>query len=168
MADGFDEFARTLQQRIYEETREAYGRKAFERWRRPLYVGAMLNPEGYGCVKGICGDTMEIFLRFENDRVKEATFQTDGCGSSTVCGSFAAELAHGGTPDEVAEITGEMILEVLGGLPEEERHCAFLAAETLQVALDDYMRKQREGANPGTKDNSKKETCIEPIRNDPS
>jgi nitrogen fixation NifU-like protein len=32
---------------------------------------------------------------------------------------------------------------VLGGLPEEDRHCALLAAETLQDALDDYMRKQR-------------------------
>ena len=39
--------------------------------------------------------------------------------------------------------TGEMILDILGGLPEEDRHCAFLAAETLQEALDDYMRKQR-------------------------
>lgn len=34
------------------------------------------------------------------------------------------------------------ILEVLGGLPEEDRHCALLAAETLQAALDDYMRKE--------------------------
>lgn len=34
------------------------------------------------------------------------------------------------------------ILEILGGLPEEDRHCAFLAAETLQAALDDYMRKE--------------------------
>jgi hypothetical protein len=91
-----------------------------------------------------CGDTMEVFLKFKNDRVQDASFQTDGCGNSAVCGSFAAEMAIGKTPDEMIEITGESILEFLGGFPKEDRHCAFLAAETLQEALNDYMIKQRE------------------------
>ena len=84
---------------------------------------------------------MEIYLRFENERVKKASFQTDGCGSSTICGSFAAELALGKDPDELTYITGETILNILGSMPEEDRHCAFLAAETLQDALNDYMIK---------------------------
>ena len=143
MPDSLDDFIKDIQHQINEETREAYGQVAFERWLRPRYMGAMENPDGYGHVAGSCGDRMEIFLKFEEDKVKEATFRTDGCGSSLVCGSFAAELAFGKTPDEVAEISGETILKVLGGLPEEDRHCALLAAETLQAALDDYMRKQR-------------------------
>jgi nitrogen fixation NifU-like protein len=150
MADELDDFARALQDQINKETREAYGQIAFERWLKPLYVGVLPNPEGYGRVIGTCGDTMEIFLRFEEDRVTNATFQTDGCGSSTVCGSFAAEIAHGRSPDEIAEVTGEMILDILSGLPEEKRHCAFLAAETLQEALNDYMRKQRGRDNSET------------------
>jgi nitrogen fixation NifU-like protein len=141
--DEFDDFVKGLQNQIFDETRAAYGEVAFQRWLKPLYMGAMEDPDGYGRVTGTCGDTMEIFLRFERDKVKKATFQTDGCGSSTICGSFAAELARGKTPDEVTEITGEAILNVLGGLPEEDRHCAFLAADTLHEALDDYMRKQR-------------------------
>jgi nitrogen fixation NifU-like protein len=143
MSDDFDDFARELQDQIYEETRRAYGKVAFERWLKPRYVGLMDNPDGYGRITGSCGDTMEIFLRFEDETVTEATFQTNGCGSSTVCGSFAAELAHGKNPDEIAQITGETILEILGGLPEQDQHCAFLAAETLQEALGDYMIKQR-------------------------
>jgi nitrogen fixation NifU-like protein len=148
MADEFDDFTRSLQSQIYEETREAYGEVAFERWLKPMYVGVMRDPDGYGRVTGTCGDTMEIFLRFEKDRVKAATFRTDGCGPSTVCGSFAAELAHGKNPEEIVDITGELILNIFGGLPKEDRHCAFLAAETLQEALDDYMRKQRWKDNP--------------------
>jgi nitrogen fixation NifU-like protein len=143
MTDSLDDFIKEVQDRINEETREAYGHVAFERWLRPRYMGAMDHPDGYGQVTGSCGDRMEIFLRFEEDTVKEATFRTDGCGSSLVCGSFAAELALGKSPDEVTEISGETILDVLGGLPEEDRHCALLAAETLQEALDDYMKKQR-------------------------
>ena len=142
MTDSLDGFIKEIQNQIHEEMKGTYGQVVFERWLRPRYVGVMDNPDGYGHVAGSCGDRMEIFLKFEKDRVKEATFQTDGCGSSLVCGSFAAELALGKNPDEVAAISGETILEVLGGLPKEDRHCALLAAETLQEALDDYMRKQ--------------------------
>jgi len=141
MSDDLDDFVKDLQNHIFEETRASYGDVAFERWLRPLYMGAMDDPDGYGCVTGSCGDTMQIFLRFENDKVKEATFQTDGCGSGTVCGSFAAELALGKGPDELVEITGETILKMIGGLPDEEQHCAFLAADTLQHALNSYMAK---------------------------
>ena len=142
MTDRLDDFIRQLQDQIYEETRAAYGQKGFERWLNPLYRGALENPNGYARISGSCGDTMQIFLRFENDRVEEATFQTDGCGSSSVCGSFAAELALGKNPDELAEVAGETILQILGGLPEEEQHCAYLAAEALQAALDHYMRSR--------------------------
>ena len=142
MADKLDDFVKNLQNQIFDETRATYGEVVFQRWLNPLYMGVMNDADGYGRVTGSCGDTIEIFLRFEKGNVKEALFQTDGCGSSTVCGSFAAELALSQTPDELIEITGERILEVLGGLPKEDRHCAFLAAETLQEALNDYMIKQ--------------------------
>jgi len=141
MSDKLDDFISQLQEQIYEETRTALGQKGFERWLNPRYRGIINNPDGYARITGSCGDTMQIFLKFENNNVTEATFQTDGCGSSTVCGSFAAELALGKNPDELVEITGDTILELLGRLPEEERHCAYLAAEALQAALDSYMRK---------------------------
>ena len=110
--------------------------------RKILYLGPMNDPDGYARITGSCGDTMEIFLKFEKDHVKKATFQTDGCGASAVCGSFAVEMALNKPPDELVEITGEKILEILGGFPKQDEHCAFLAAETLQSALNDYMIKQ--------------------------
>jgi nitrogen fixation NifU-like protein len=141
MGSELDDFANGLQNQILEETRAEFGDVAFERWQNPLYAGAMDNPDGYGRVTGSCGDTMQIFLKFEKNKVKEAIFLTDGCGSSMVCGSFAAELALGKTPDELIEISGETILKILGSFPEENQHCAFLAADTLQAALHDYMIK---------------------------
>ena len=141
MGKDLDDFVEDLQNQISEETREAYGDVAFERLLKPLYNGGMENPDGYGRVTGPCGDTMQIFLKFENEKVKDATFQTDGCGASAVCGSFAAELALGKDPDELIEITGESILKVLGSFPKEDQHCAFLAANTLQEALNEYMIK---------------------------
>jgi nitrogen fixation protein NifU and related proteins len=142
MGDKFYDFSKKLQNQIFEETKAAYGDVAFERWCKPLFMSSMENPDGYGCIKGSCGDTMQIYLKFKNDRVKESSFQTDGCGSSVICGSFAAELALEKDPDELINITGETILNLLGRWPEDERHCAFLAAETLQEALDDYMKRR--------------------------
>ena len=139
MDNDLDDFVNGLQNRIMEETRAEFGDVAFDRWQNPLYVGTMEKPDGHGRVTGSCGDTMQIFLKFEKNKVKEAKFLTDGCGSSTVCGSFAAELAIGKTPDELVSISGEDILKILGRFPEENHHCAFLAADTLQEALDDYM-----------------------------
>ena len=142
MGKVLDDFVEDLQDQIYEETKAAYGDVAFERWMNPLYMGSIENPDGYGRVTGSCGDTMQIFLKFENDKTKEASFLTDGCGASAVCGSFAAELALGKTPDEIVDITGDTILKILGGLPKEDEHCAYLAGDTLQEALNEYMIKQ--------------------------
>ena len=143
MGNGFDAFVENLQNQIFDETREAFGEAGFQRWRNPLFNGKLENPDAYARITGKCGDTMEIFLVFEDDRVKEAAYTTNGCGSSTVCGSFAAEMATGKNPDELAEITGEKILNKLGRFPKEDEHCAFLAAETLQAALNHYMMNGR-------------------------
>jgi nitrogen fixation protein NifU and related proteins len=140
MSEKLDIFVMDLQNEIFEETIKAYGQKGFDRWRNPLYMGSMVNPDGYGCITGSCGDTMKIFLKFERGRVKEASFQTDGCGSSVICGSFAAELALGKRPDEVQNVTKETILKTIGGLPEEEQHCALLATNTLHQAVDSYLQ----------------------------
>ena len=140
MNDPIDAFVDKLQEQIYDETREAYGEAGFQRWRHPLHNGRLEDPDACARVTGQCGDTMEMFLVFENGRVKTATYTTDGCGASTVCGSFAAGMALGKTPDELAGITGEDVLAAIGTFPKEDHHCAFLAVETLQTALEKYMR----------------------------
>jgi nitrogen fixation NifU-like protein len=141
MSDRLDDFVNTLQDEIFEDTLKIYGEKAYQRWRNPLYMDSMQDPDGYGRITGPCGDTMEIYLKFKKGRVREASFQTDGCGPSLICGSFAAELALGKNTDELKDITHETILKVVGGLPEEDQHCALLAANTLHEAIDHYIKK---------------------------
>jgi len=146
MADSIDAFLDDLQKQIFDEARQAYGERGFRRWRVPRYSGRMEDSDGYACITGKCGDTMEMFLRFEENRVKDASYCTDGCASSAISGSFAAELSLGKTPDQLADITGNTVLEAIGKLPKEDRHCATLAAEALQDALISYMA---DGKNRG-------------------
>ena len=141
MSDRLDDFLENLQDDIFKDTRKIYGEKAYQRWRNPLYMNSMQNPDGFGLVTGPCGDTMEIFLKFKEGKVSDASFQTDGCGPSLICGSFAAELALGKNTYALKEITNATILEVVGGLPDEDQHCALLAANTLRAAIDHYIRK---------------------------
>ena len=146
MTDKIDAFVAELQEQIFDETREAFGEAGFARWRNPLYQGPLEDADSHASVKGTCGDTMQMFLKFDDQgRVCDAAYLTDGCGSSTVCGSFAAEMTLGKTPDELTEITGEAVLEKIGRFPEEDHHCAFLAAATIQEALSQYMRKKVKG-----------------------
>ena len=139
MKNPMDDFVDKLQEQIFEETREVYGEEVFNRWQNPKFMGRMTNGSCVGRLTGNCGDRMEIYLRIENDHIEEARFFTDGCGSSVACGSVVAELAEGKDLDEAAQITGDSVLMALGRLPEEEKHCAFLAAETLMAAIHQWM-----------------------------
>jgi nitrogen fixation NifU-like protein len=133
--------AKNLQQHIFDEIKESYGEKTYLRSLEPLYMGHMKDPDGHARVTGGCGETIEMFLKFNDDRVADASFQTDGCGSSKASGSFAAEMSLGKTPDELLEIRGEDILKRMGRIPDVDQHCAFLAADSLYEALNDYMIK---------------------------
>lgn len=137
--DKLDEFLDKLQEEIFDEARDALGERGFHRWRNPKFAGRMENADGWAKVKGECGDTMEIYLKFKDQRVTEASFFTDGCASSTVSGSFAAELTLDKTPEQLSDITAEQVLNAIGKLPEADRHCTTLAARTIQAALDNYM-----------------------------
>ncbi len=146
MSDDIDAFVDNLQKQIFDETKEAFGEAGFQRWRNPLYSGRLKDFNAQARMTGKCGDTIEIFLKFKNDCVEEASYVTGGCGSSTVCGSFAAEMAIGKDPDQLSEITGEKVLKKIGRFPKEDEHCAFLAAETLQEALRSYMTRLTKGS----------------------
>lgn len=88
---------------------------------------------------------MEMFVRVRDGVVVECGFQTDGCGPTAVCGSVATEMASGkDLVDALGAVSAGAILDVLGGLPEEHVHCARLAAETLRLALADYLRRRKE------------------------
>jgi nitrogen fixation NifU-like protein len=146
--EEFDAFVDKMQGEVFAETLDAYGEKGFQRWRHPQYHGRMNNADGYGCVTGGCGDTIEMFLKVEGSRVADASYTTTGCSSSSLCGSFTAELVIGRELEQVFDLQGDDILNYIGTFPEKERHCAFLAVESLHEAANDHLvrtaRKARE------------------------
>lgn len=135
-----DEFVDELQRHLDEQTYAKYGKAAVERWRNPPHQGKPSGTNCQGASTGKCGDTIQIFLHIENDRVRSAGFLTDGCGSSVISGSMAAELALNKWCDDLTTITGETVRDSLDGLLKEDEHCAWLAANALHDAVGDYFK----------------------------
>jgi nitrogen fixation NifU-like protein len=90
---------------------------------------------------------MQISFKVKDGRLSKIKFMTDGCASSIAAGSMAAELAQGKKIEEAAEISQQMILEALKGLPEESVHCALLASNTLKEAVKDYNHTKKDSPN---------------------
>jgi len=140
MATAWDKF----QELVRAKMKEVYSDAVVDRAMNPRNVGNMENANGFATVTGPCGDTMDIWLRVKNDTIVEATFMTDGCGTTIAAGSMATELAKGINVIQAQRISQQDVLEALGGLPEESKHCALLAANTLREAVKDYLALKNE------------------------
>lgn len=139
----FNALVDNIQAEIFSEAKEALGEAGFQRWRNPRFNGRLTDADGQARLAGSCGDTMEIFLKFTDNRVTQASYTTDGCGSSSVCGSFTAEMALGKDPEELHSLTPKAVLDTIGTFPKEEEHCAHLAVRTLQKAVQSYLKRQK-------------------------
>ena len=77
-------------------------------------------------------DTMvQIFVKFDGDRVARATFRTFGCSACIAASSVATEMLIG---RESAPTASELDA-ALGGLPSDKRYCVELVAEAANRAL---------------------------------
>ncbi len=142
MSKQLEDFLNTLQHDSNDEAKNIYGPKGYERWKNPKFHTMVERIDSQAKLTGNCGDSMEMFLTMDGERITDICFKTDGCASSAICGSFAAELAKGKTATEVLDMTGDTILNYIGKFPEKENHCAHLAITTVKEAINVYMAKK--------------------------
>ncbi|WP_027367479.1 iron-sulfur cluster assembly scaffold protein [Desulfocurvibacter africanus] len=141
MEHDLELLALDIQEKINAEAQAKYGKAGFERWLKSERLGRMEDASCCGKLKGSCGDTIEVYLKIEGERIVEASGWSDGCGSSQICAGLAAELALGSTLDQAAAVEADTILERLPGFPADESHCAKLATGALHEAIHAYLTK---------------------------
>jgi len=83
-----------------------------------------------------------MYIKVENDVIKDIKFKTFGCGSAIATSSMVTELAIGKTVDEALKITRNDVANELDGLPPQKMHCSNLAADALHAAIKDYKNKK--------------------------
>jgi nitrogen fixation protein NifU and related proteins len=133
-----------LQAMVMADARQIYSETVIDHAMNPRNLGEMTDNDGFAKVTGPCGDTMEIWLKVIDGIIIQATFYTDGCGTSIASGSMVTEIAKGKSITEAQKISQRNVLDALGGLPDESEHCALLAANTLREAVRDYITMKRE------------------------
>lgn len=101
----------------------------------------------------LCGDTLVVFLKLNDDVIEDVSFQGSGCAISVASASLMTEALKGKTLAEAEtlyelvhkQMTGEEIdssslgkLAVLGGVKEFPARvkCATLSWHTLHAAMD--------------------------------
>jgi nitrogen fixation NifU-like protein len=120
-----------------------YSDKVMDHFTNPRNVGEIEGADGVGEVgNASCGDIMKIFLKVENDVIKDVKFKTFGCGAAIATSSMVTELAIGKTLDEAMHLTNSAVAEALDGLPPAKLHCSNLAADALHEAIKNYREKQ--------------------------
>ena len=137
MTSRFDD----LQELVLKEARKEYSETTIDFFMNPRNHGAMEGADSSGTFTGPCGDTMNIWLKVRDGVIVDASFTTDGCGTSIASASMATVMAKGKRLEEACNIGQNDILRELGGLPLESEHCAALASRTLRAALDDYLQR---------------------------
>lgn len=123
-----------------------YTDKVKELYKNPKNVGVIDDADAVGEEGSIvCGDKLTVYLKIKDNIIKDAKFQTFGCGSAIASSSALTELIKGKTIEEAEKITNKEIVDYLGGLPKEKMHCSVmggrLSKRQLQITRESRLNR---------------------------
>ena len=132
----------------------AHGELIFDFWKdhsekflemalRVDYRERVEHPDAYGKRTGDCGDTVEFFLIIDGGRIKNISFDINGCINTNACANTVVELARGKSLERAWKIKPEDIESFLETLPPGHAHCAELAIGAFYLALADYRELKK-------------------------
>ena len=120
-----------------------YTETVMDHFKNPRNAGTIENADGVGEVGNAkCGDIMKIYLKIEDNIIKDVKFETFGCGSAIASSSMATEMIKGKSIDDALKLTNKEVVTALGGLPAHKLHCSVLAEEAIKSAIKNYYDKK--------------------------
>jgi len=145
-----------------------YSKTVMDHFKSPRNVGIIEDANGVGEVGNpLCGDMMTIYLKVDDEHIRDIKFQTFGCGAAISVSSMLTEMAMGKSIEEAKTITNKDVAKALEGLPKNKLHCSNLGADALQMAIKDYEDKKSNKLRPEPKrkekhEHAQGETCYCP------
>ncbi len=114
------------------------------------------NPINYGKIEDhdvtfhdsnpLCGDSIDIDMKFDDNKVSDIKFHGKGCAICMACSSVLTEIVKGKEIEEVRNISKHDVLSELGleHLQAVRIKCALLSLKVLKSALYSYLGKHME------------------------
>lgn len=119
-----------------------YTKETMERFLSPKYMGEIKDANGIGKVGNPkCGDQMTVYIKVEDGKIADASFQTLGCAAAIATSDVICEMVIGKEIKEALSVTEKEMIEKLKELPAVKVHCSSLAIEGLKKAIENYERK---------------------------
>ncbi len=89
----------------------------------------------------LCGDVVEMQLKFSDGKVSDIKFNGDGCAISQASASMLTELVMGKSIEDVRKIDKTVLLENLGSpnLGAVRIKCALLPLKVMKTAVYSYL-----------------------------
>lgn len=116
-----------------------YSEKVMEHFKSPHNMGELKDANAVGEVGNAqCGDIMRMYLKIEDNVVKDAAFKTFGCCAAIASSSVATDMIKGKSVEEALNIKNSDVVEALDGLPPVKIHCSVLAEEAIHKAIENY------------------------------
>jgi nitrogen fixation NifU-like protein len=88
---------------------------------------------------------MKLWIRVEEGRIADIKFKSFGCPGAIATSSMVTQLARGSSLEEAMALTDDDVIEALGGIPENKKHCSLLGINALHAAIADYGRRAEAG-----------------------
>lgn len=119
-----------------------YSEKVLDHFSNPRNVGEISDANGVGEVGNPqCGDIMKMYLKIEDNVIKDIKFKTFGCGAAIATSSMATELIKGSTIEDALKLSNKEVVQALDGLPPVKIHCSVLAEQAVKAAVSDYYTR---------------------------
>jgi nitrogen fixation NifU-like protein len=119
-----------------------YSLQVLDHFEHPRNAGELAEPDASVQVENpACGDVLKLTLKLAGGRIEAIRFLAKGCVASMACGSALTELVSGKTIEQARELSREVLVHRLGGLPPASAHASHLALDALAAALDQLDRK---------------------------
>jgi nitrogen fixation NifU-like protein len=125
-----------------------YTEAVIDLFKNPRNIGEMDEEETDGyALSGdpLCGDQMKLWIKVEKKRIADIKFKSFGCPGAIATSSMVTHLARGRTLDEAMALTDDDVIEALGGIPENKKHCSLLGINALHTAIADYLQRLKTG-----------------------
>jgi nitrogen fixation NifU-like protein len=122
-----------------------YADKAIDYFLDRKNMGTIPDADQVSELTGPCGDTMKIYLKVDNGRIRDAKIQVLGCPGAVASAMAAMELIKGMTVDEAMQVKDGVVFSMLEDLPDQKQHCIRLTVKTLQKAIEEYKAKNGKG-----------------------